>query len=362
MASPVALESATAHSAPMLLFAPKASADFAAHLAQTLGVDLACSEEREFDGGEHKMRPLVDVGNEDVYIVQSTCGDASASANDKLCRLLFFAGALKDAGAARVTAITPYLAYARKDRRTQPRDPVTTRYVATLMEAVGIDRVVTLDIHNDAAFDNAFRCPTVRLDAADVFTASVASEVGDRPVAVMSPDIGGVKRAQRLRESLVRTLKREVDFAFMEKRRTSGVVSGETVVGDVDGRAVVIYDDMIATGTTILRACQAARRAGAKSVYVAATHAAFVPAAAHLFESRVADSILVTDSVALRPEFARWLATGLRVCSVAPLLARTIQDLANCRVGENLVRTRVAAILPERLREAPQATGDAGTI
>ncbi|HEY5755594.1 MAG TPA: ribose-phosphate diphosphokinase [Steroidobacter sp.] len=346
----------------MLLFAPKASADFAAHIAHTLGVDLASSEEREFDGGEHKMRPLVDVGNEDVYIVQSTCGDASASANDKLCRLLFFAGALKDAGAARVTAITPYLAYARKDRRTQPRDPVTTRYVATLMEAVGIDRVVTLDIHNDAAFDNAFRCPTVRLDAAEVFAANVVTDIGDRPVAVMSPDIGGVKRAQRLRECLVRTLRREVDFAFMEKRRTSGVVSGETVVGDVDGRAVVIYDDMIATGTTILRACTAARRAGAKSVYVAATHAAFVPATIHLFESRVADSILVTDSVALRPEFSKWLAAGLRVCSIAPLMARTIQDLAGHQVDESQARARLVARLPERLREAPQAPSDSGTI
>jgi ribose-phosphate pyrophosphokinase len=124
----------------------------------------------------------------------------------------------------------------------------------------------------------------------------------------------------------------------------------------------VIYDDMIATGTTVLRACQAARRAGAKSVYVAATHAAFVPATVHLFESRVADSILVTDSVALRPEFAKWLAAGLRVCSVAPLMARTIQDLAGCRVDENLARARDAAILPERLREAPQAPGDLSTI
>lgn len=159
----------------MLLFAPKASLDLAGRVADALGVQLSASEEREFGGGEHKMRPLVEVCNEDVYVVQSLCGDAEASANDKLCRLLFFVGALKDAGAARVTAVIPYLAYARKDRRTQPRDPVTTRYVAALMEAVGIDRVVTLEIHNEAAFDNAFRRHTVRLEAADVFALSARS-------------------------------------------------------------------------------------------------------------------------------------------------------------------------------------------
>ncbi|WP_129645770.1 ribose-phosphate diphosphokinase [Peristeroidobacter agariperforans] len=315
----------------MLVFAPKASLQLGTRVAEAMETSLARSEEREFDGGEHKMRPMVDVCNEDVYVVQSTCGDSNASANDKLCRLLFFAGALKDAGARCVTAITPYLAYARKDRRTQARDPVTTRYVGTLMEAAGIDRVVTLEIHNEAAFDNAFRCPTVRLEAAEVFAADIAKQAADQPVIVMSPDIGGVKRAQRLRECLLRTLSRDVDLAFLEKRRASGVVSGATVVGDLKGRAVIIYDDMIASGSTILRACEAARRADAKAVYVAAAHAAFLPTATQLFEARVADDVLVTDSVELHPQFVRWLGAGLRVCSVAPLLARTIQELAGHR-------------------------------
>lgn len=315
----------------MLLFAPKASFSLAKCVTEALGIPLAPSEEREFDGGEHKMRPLVDVCHEDVFVLQSLYGETSASANDKLCRLLFFAGALKDAGAERVTAVTPYLAYARKDRRTQPGDPVTTRYIAALMEAVGIDRVITLEIHNEAAFDNAFRCHTVRLEAAEVLAAAIADELGGQPVVVMSPDIGGIKRTQRFRECLVRTLTRDVDLAFMEKRRASGVVSGEAVVGDLNGRAVIIYDDMIASGGTILRASQAAREAGARSVLVAAAHAAFVPAAVQLFESHVADRVLVTDSVVLRPEFTRWLGTGLRICSVAPLLARTIQYLASYR-------------------------------
>ena len=105
----------------------------------------------------------------DVYVVQSLHGGPSESANDKLCRLLFFIGALKDAGAARVTAVVPYLCYARKDRRTKPHDPVITRYVAGLFEAVGADRVVTLDVHNPVAFENAFRCRTITATAAPLF-------------------------------------------------------------------------------------------------------------------------------------------------------------------------------------------------
>jgi ribose-phosphate pyrophosphokinase len=178
-----------------------------------------------------------------------------------------------------VTAVVPYLAYARKDRRTQPRDPVTTRYVAAMFEAVGVDRVVVLDVHNEAAFDNAFRCPTLRLEAAGLFAASLAGELVERRVVVASPDVGGIKRAQRFRESLARQLATTVEFAFVEKRRARGVVSGDAFVGPADGADIVIYDDMIVSGGTILRAAGAARRAGAKRVYVAAPHAAFQVAA-----------------------------------------------------------------------------------
>lgn len=328
MSSPVAAGVVTDQTFAMLLFSPKTSSQLATRVADALGVALSLSEEREFDGGEHKMRPLVDVLNQDVFVVQSLCGEPHASANDKLCRLLFFVGALKDAGAGRVTAVTPYLAYARKDRRTQPRDPVTTRYIAALMEAVKIDRVVTVEIHNEAAFDNSFRGHSIRLEAADVFAGELIKEVADRPFVVMSPDIGGVKRAQRLRERLALQSSREVDFAFMEKRRVRGSVYGETVVGDVAGRVAIIYDDMIASGGTILRASRAAREAGATAVYVAAAHAAFLPSAIELFDSRAADRILVTDSIPLRVEFTPWLGAVLQVCSIAPLVARTLRDLS----------------------------------
>ena len=119
----------------LCLFALEASHELGAAIAAALGQPLAAHEERDFEDGEHKTRPLDDVAGADVYVVQSLHGGPAESANDKLCRLLFFIGALKDAGAARVTAVTPYLCYARKDRRTKPNDPVTTRYVAALFEA-----------------------------------------------------------------------------------------------------------------------------------------------------------------------------------------------------------------------------------
>ena len=153
----------------MRLFALNATRELGLSIARQLGVDLCAHEEREFEDGEHKVRPLDVVARADVFVIQSLHAGPSESASDKLCRLLFFIGALKDAGAASVTAIVPYLCYARKDRRTKPNDPVTTRYVAAMFEAVGVDCVVTLEVHNPAAFENAFRCRTVALTATPLF-------------------------------------------------------------------------------------------------------------------------------------------------------------------------------------------------
>ncbi|MEK7716281.1 MAG: ribose-phosphate pyrophosphokinase-like domain-containing protein, partial [Pseudomonadota bacterium] len=135
-----------------LLFALHPSRSFGEDVARQLGISLSACEERDFEDGEHKSRPLVNVRNQDVFVIQSLYADTKQSVNDKLVRLLFFIGALKDASAARVTAVVPYLSYARKDAKTQTRDPVTTRYVAQIFEAVGTDRVITMDVHNLAAF------------------------------------------------------------------------------------------------------------------------------------------------------------------------------------------------------------------
>src|SRR3974390_3825687 len=160
---------------PPRLFALSASVELGTAVAAELRQSLAAHEERDFEDGEHKARPLEPVSGMDVYVVQSLHSGPAQSANDKLCRLLFFIGALKDAGAARVTAVVPYLCYARKDRRTKPNDPVTTRYLATMLEGVGTDCVVTLDVHNPVAFEHAFRFRTVSLTLAPQFVACLLS-------------------------------------------------------------------------------------------------------------------------------------------------------------------------------------------
>lgn len=316
------------------LFALGASTRFGERVAEHLQVALSDLEERTFEDGEHKSRPLVSVRDRDVYVVHSLYGEPGASANDKLCRLLFFLGAVRDAAARRVTAVVPYLCYTRKDRRTKPRDPVTTRYVAALLEAVGADCVLTLDVHNLAAYENAYRRRTEHLVATGLFAQHFAGLVGDEPVAVVSPDAGGVGRADALREALGRAVGRPVGGAFLEKRRSEDRVSGEAVVGDVDGHVAVIVDDIIGTGTTMARAAQACRKRGAKRIFAAATHGLFTGGAGTLLEEPALERIVVTNTVPpfrLDPELVQ---ARLEVLDVAPLFAEAVRRI---HLGGSLV-------------------------
>ena len=321
----------------MLIFAPEATRDLGAAIAGALGAELAPHEEREFEDGEHKARPLISVRGRDVYLVQSLHGGPRASPNDKLCRLLFFAGALRDAGAERVTAAIPYLAYARKDRRTQTRDPITTRYVAQLIEAVGADRVVTVDVHNLAAFENAFRRPTVHLEARPLFVSHLLPLLRDRKVAVVSPDAGGTKRADRLRESLASALGTEIPLGFLEKRRSGGVVRGQdAVVGSVEDRSVVIVDDLVSTGTTLAGAAAACRAQGATSAYAVVTHGLFTGDAERALADAGFERLVITNTVPpfrLRPQT---VDAHLAVLDVAPLLAEAIRRLHRDQPLEDL--------------------------
>jgi len=310
-----------------LVFALHASRSFGEGVARQLGISLSAREERDFEDGEHKSRPLVNVRNRDVFVIQSLYADTKQSVNDKLVRLLFFIGALKDASAGRVTAVVPYLAYARKDAKTQTRDPVTTRYVAQMFEAAGTDRMVTMDVHNLAAFQNAFRCRTDHLEATKPFVTHFAALLKDEPqITVVSPDIGGMKRAERFREALGRALNREPNVAFMEKARAKGMMRGGRLVGDVTGHAIIV-DDLISTGGTLLHAAAACREHGATKVHAAATHGVFVGSANDLLAGTILDSVVVTDTIPpfrLDPELAR---NKLVVLSAAPLFAEAIRRI-----------------------------------
>ncbi|MES1191880.1 MAG: ribose-phosphate diphosphokinase [Steroidobacter sp.] len=319
----------TSTSCSPALFALGAARDIGRHVADTLGVPLRMHEEREFDYGEHKIRPLESVRNRAVYVMQSLHGDQTQSANDRLCRLLFFIGALKDAGAASVTACLTYLAYARKDRRTQSRDPVTSRYVAMLFEAMKMDRIMALEVHNPAAFDNAFRCEAAHVTATSLFAAHFSAMHIDNHAAwtLLSPDVGGIKRVQQLRGQLAHVLGDDLATAFIDKQRSAGIVSGDTLVGNVSNRRVLIYDDLISSGTTLHRAAQRCHDAGAVEIHVAATHAAFTGAAVQLFEPGLLNSVVVTDSVELNPAFHHYRNHQLVTLAVAPLFAQAIKRM-----------------------------------
>ncbi len=308
----------------MLFFALGGSDDLGRAVATAGGFPVSLHEEREFNGGEHKTRPLTSVRGKDVYVLHSLNGVTEASANDKLCRLLFFAAACKENGAERVTAVVPYLAYSRKDRQTKTRDPVTTKYVAALFEAVGVDMVVTLDVHSVTAFQNAYRCQSIHVNTHRLFAEKLAPTMNGERNAVVSPDPGGVKRAQLFRETLEAVSQQEIAFGMMEKRRSGGKVTGSLFAGDVDGRAVFIFDDMIVGGGTVLRAARVCREHGATRIYVIATHALF---GEHVREELVGgeiDLLYVTDSIDLPSSLQSQFGGKLETVSVAPLIGAVI--------------------------------------
>jgi ribose-phosphate pyrophosphokinase len=308
------------------LFALTPSEALGRAVAEDYGISLAPHELRRFEDGEQKIRPLASVRGRDVYVLASLYGDANESVNDRLCRVLFFVGALRDAGAGRISVVAPYLCYSRKDRRTNPRDPVTTRYVARLIEAAGADRIVTLDVHNLAAYENAFRISTEHLEANWLFVERCRA-LGQRSLAVVSPDPGGFHRAEALRDALEQATGDTVELAMLGKHRKGGVVRTEAFVGNVEGRTAVIVDDMIVTGTTLIRAADACRKRGAVAVHAMATHGAFTAASGNVLASPLIDSIVITDSISPERVDLGPARGKLSVLSIARLLARAISAL-----------------------------------
>jgi ribose-phosphate pyrophosphokinase len=306
-----------------LLFALNGSQAYASRVAQRLGCRLAEHEERAFEDGEYKSRPLEPVIGRRILVFHALYGDAQQSVHDKLCRLLFFCAALKDDGARHVQVVTPYLCYARKECRTRPLDPISSRYVATLFQACGVDRLMALEVHNVAAFDNAFRIPTCRLECAELFAAHFAPWAATHAVVAVAPDFGAAKRTEQFRLALERLSGRTVASAQMEKHRSNQGLSGAQLSGEVRDKTAIIIDDMISTGSTLLRAGQACQAGGASTIFAAATHGLFIQAQA-LLDSPLFARIVITDSVPplrLEPALA---ARRLQILDSSALLAEAL--------------------------------------
>ncbi len=300
-----------------VIFAGTANAELAASVARELGVQLgACAIER-FPDGETSVRLDEPVRGREVFIVQPT----SPPVNDHLVELLAFADSCRRASAAQITAIVPYFGYARSDKRDGERVPVMASMVAGLMQSVGINHVVTVDVHTPQ-LEGFFRIPVDSLTAVPVLADAVGGRLPEGTV-VVSPDAGRVKMAtqfaQRLKTSVV----------MLHKRRESGTETKVThLVGDVRDRACLIIDDMISTGGTMVDAAQELRARGATAVYACATHAVFAREALAALIRAPVERWVVTNTVPLPAEEG---AGALRVLSVAPLLAESIY-----RIHDNL--------------------------
>lgn len=311
-----------------VIFALGRMAELAEKVAHQLGTIVAAHEERRFEDGEHKIRPLAGVRNRDVYVFVDLASSGMESVNDKLCKLLFFIGALKQSAAARVNVIAPYLCYGRKERQTKPRDPVATRYLAQMFEAVGCDCLVTIAAHDLAAFQNAFRRETEHLDLHALFARALAPHLKGKEVAVVSPDPGGEKRAELFRETLERILEAPVTKALVDKKRSMGKVTGDLFAGDVAGRTAIIVDDMISTGGTMTRAALACRSNGATVVIAAAAHGLFSEGAEKFLRDPSIDQIWVADSLPFAAPPKEAIAEGrLHIVATAGLLADVVRAL-----------------------------------
>jgi len=320
---------------PVSVFALPEAQPLAARIATALHADPGAVELRHFEDGEFKVRPLCDPAHRHCLVLAYLHGDARQSPHDRLCQALFLIATLRDHGARRIDLLTPYLAYARKDRRTQPFDPVSLRYLAQFLEAAGAASIASLETHQAAAFDNAFRIPARSLAGYLMLGEHLSHYIRAAPDSrwvVVSPDPGGIKRAQLWREHLEQSVQPAVTgpigFASLDKRRAQGVLThAEQVCGEVDGAAAIVVDDLIASGRTLAWAAQALRRSGAKRVIAAVSHDLHTAGALDLLAQAGVERLITSDSVpdCARPSDERAMLRVERLSCEASLieLART---------------------------------------
>lgn len=309
-----------------VIFAGSANLTLAASIAERVGLTLGTRAMTRFPDGELYLEIQESVRGRDVYLVQPT----GPPVHEHLFELLLLADACRRAGAARMTAVIPYFGYARHDRRATGRDPVGARLVADLLRAGKIERVVAVDLHS-AALEGFFPFPLEHLSAVASLAQAVGSHITKETV-IVAPDLGAVKLAELYGRIL------HMPIAVVLKTRVSGEeVETRGIVGDVRGRPILIVDDMISTGATVVGAVKAARAAGAASeMAVAASHGLFVGPAEERLRALKVTRFITTDSVAAAPH----LRVPLETVSLAPLLAEAVRRLHEDRSMGDLISHR----------------------
>lgn len=302
----------------MKLFAGNATPELAQKIADRLYIKLGGASVGRFSDGEISVAINENVRGSDVFILQSTC----APTNDNLMELIVMVDALRRASAGRITAVMPYFGYARQDRRVRSaRVPITAKVVADFLSSVGVDRVLTVDLHAEQ-IQGFFDVPVDNVFGTPVLLEHMRQQEFDNPV-VVSPDIGGVVRARAFAK-----LMDDTDLAIIDKRRPSANVSQVMhIIGDVQGRDCIIVDDMIDTGGTLCKAAEALKSHGAKRVFAYATHPIFSGKAVDNLQDSAIDELVVTDSIPLSEEMK---ATGkVTQLTLSGMLSEALRRVSN---------------------------------
>jgi ribose-phosphate pyrophosphokinase len=317
--SPVSTsEMQLAYNKRLMLCAGRAHPELGARIAAKLGVELSNVSPRTFTNGEVYCRFEDSVRGADVFIVQPTCGNAQTglTANDALMELLVMVDAAVGGSAHRVIAVTPWYGYSRQDKKSAPREPITARLVARMLESAGIDRLLTMDLHS-GQIQGFFQKPCDHMTALFMLTQYFA-DLGLEDLVVVAPDAGRVKLNKRFASRI------GADLAILNKERPAQQVAEiGYVIGDVAGKTAVLVDDIIATAGTLKAAALAVRDAGARRIYAAATHGEFSGDAWKNLASADFEQVVVTDTLPLPPG----APDNIRVLPCADLLTSSIRQI-----------------------------------
>lgn len=303
---------------PLMLFTGNANPALAQAIAEHLEIPLGKASVGRFSDGEIAVEILENVRGKDVFIIQSTC----APTNDNLMEVLVMTDALRRASAGRITAVVPYMGYSRQDRRVRSaRVPITAKVVANMLQAVGVDRVLTVDLHADQ-IQGFFDVPVDNVYGSPILMTDIQAQ--DYPnLIVVSPDVGGVVRARAVAKQLD-----DADLAIIDKRRPEANVSEVMhIIGEVEGRTCIIVDDMVDTAGTLCKAAGALKQHGAERVVAYVTHPVLSGPAVDNINNSELDELVVTDTIP--PSDAVAQCPKVRTLTVADMLAETIYRIHN---------------------------------
>lgn len=295
------------------IFTGTAYPEFAQEVARFLDVPVANAIVGKFSDGEINVQISESVRGKDIFIIQPTC----APTNDNLMELLVMTDAFRRSSARTINAIIPYFGYARQDRKAAPRVPITAKLVANLMETAGVDRIVTMDLHA-GQIQGFFDVPVDNLYGSIIFRDYIKQKNLPNPI-IASPDIGGVSRARYFADQL------GFDLVIVDKKREKANVSEVmNIIGDVEGKDVILVDDMIDTAGTMCKAAEVLKKHGARSVMALGTHPVLSGPAIERIESSVLDEIVMTNTIPLTQKCSK-----IKILSVAPLFAEVIRRINN---------------------------------